>query len=336
MSLHGFLRRWASAKRIRHTTRPGMGAAPMTRQAETWTPQSHCMYPCEMKTVLQELIAQLTLERIEENLFRGQSQDLGWGVVFGGQVLGQALWAAARTVKPGRHVHSLHAYFLRPGDVSQPIVYDVDRIRDGGTFTTRRVMAIQHGHAIFSVSVSFHDAESGFGHQTTMPTAPAPESVPTEQERLRRFDETLPEPLLRRALGPRPFEHRPIHFEDDPLAPSRQAPERLVWLRATEALPDDPILHACLLAYASDHSFLTTALRPHGVSWITPGMQVASLDHSMWFHAPYRLDTWLLYAMESPAAAGARALVRGQLFTQDGQLVVSTAQEGLIRQRTIV
>lgn len=301
-----------------------------------WTPPPHCVYPRSMTTLLQELIAQLTLERIEENLFRGQSQDLGWGVVFGGQVLGQALWAAARTVKAGRHVHSLHAYFLRPGDVTHPIVYDVDRIRDGGSFTTRRVMAIQHGHAIFSVSVSFQDTEPGFGHQATMPAAAAPEDVPTEQDQLRRFDKVLPEPLLRRALGPRPFEHRPIHFEDDPVSPSRKAPERLVWVRATEALPDDPTLHACLLAYASDHSFLTTALRPHGVSWITPGMQVASLDHSMWFHAPYRLDSWLLYAMESPAAAGARALVRGQLFTRDGQLVVSTAQEGLVRQRTIV
>lgn len=284
-----------------------------------------------MNRVLQELIEQLTLERIEENLFRGQSQDLGWGVVFGGQVLGQALSAASRTVAKDRQVHSLHAYFLLPGDVAHPIVYDVDRIRDGKSFTTRRVVAIQHGRAIFSVSVSFHTAEEGFDHHAAMPDAPEPQKVLSEQEQLRPYLTALPQALQRRALGPRPFEHRPVDFEDHPIAPSPHAPNRLMWLRATEGLPDDPMLHACLLAYASDHSFLTTLLRPHGVSWLTPGMQVASLNHSMWFHAPFRLDDWLLYAVESPAAAGARALVRGQIFSTDGRLVVSTAQEGLVR-----
>jgi acyl-CoA thioesterase-2 len=283
---------------------------------------------------LDELVRLLALERIEENLFRGQSQDLGWGTVFGGQVLGQALSAAVQTVARDRYVHSLHAYFLRPGDVTKPIVYDVDRIRDGGSFTTRRVVAIQSGQAIFNLAASFHIAEDGFAHQDAMPTAPPPESLLTEQQRLAPHVARLPAKMKDRATAPRPFEMRPVEEgESDPLVFVKGPPERLVWLKAVAKLPDDPALHAYLLAYASDHAFVTTSLIPHGVSWITPGMQVASLDHVMWFHRPFRVDDWLLHAMESPSASGARGLVRGRVFTKDGVLVASTAQEGLIRKR---
>lgn len=243
-----------------------------------------------MSDVLRELVDLLALEQLERNLFRGQSQDLGWGTVFGGQVLGQALAAAARTVPPERQAHSLHAYFLRPGDVRRPIVYDVDRIRDGGSFTTRRVVAIQNGEAIFNLAASFHIEEPGFEHQDPMPDAPAPEAVPTEQERMAAHLAALPARLRERALAPRPFELRPIDGRDDPLRPTPRPPHRMVWLRTAGALPDDPALHRALLAYVSDHAFLGTALLPHGVTWLAPGMQVASLDHVMWFHRPARAD----------------------------------------------
>jgi acyl-CoA thioesterase-2 len=285
------------------------------------------------RPVLDELVELLALERIEENLFRGQSQDLGWGAVFGGQVLGQALSAAVQTVPPERHVHSLHAYFLRSGDVKKPIVYDVDRIRDGGSFTTRRVVAIQNGKAIFNLAASFQIDEPGFEHQDEMPAAPPPESLPTEQERSRAFADKLPKPLRERALAERPFEMRPVEPEDDPSHPAVKPPHRMVWLKTVARLPDDPALHRYLLAYASDHSLITTALLPHGVTWLTPGMQVASLDHVMWFHQPFRVDEWLLYAIDSPAAHGARGLARGRIFTQDRRLVATTTQEGLIRKR---
>jgi acyl-CoA thioesterase-2 len=259
-----------------------------------------------MALMLDALVKLLALEKIEENLFRGQSQDLGWGVVFGGQVLGQALSAAAQTVPPGRDVHSMHAYFLRPGDPKRPIVYDVDRIRDGKSFTTRRVVAIQAGEAIFNLAASFHVDEGGFDHQDEMPAAPPPESL-AEHPRAKEM----------------PFEMR-LADEGD---------SRLVWLRARGTLGDDPALHRYLLAYVSDHSFITTALLRHGVTVFSPGMQVASLDHVMWFHRPFRADDWLLHAMESPSARGARGLVRGRVFTRDGRLVAATAQEGLIRKR---
>ena len=283
--------------------------------------------------VLDELVALLALERIEENLFRGQSQDLGWGTVFGGQVLGQALSAATQTVPPARLVHSLHAYFLRPGDVSKPIVYDVDRIRDGGSFTTRRVVAIQSGQPIFNLAASFQTQEEGFEHQDEMPAAPAPESLPTDQERMLAYAKNLPAKLRARATADPPFEMRPVAPQDDPVHPAKRPPHRMVWLRTVRKLPDDPGLHACLLAYASDNALLTTALLPHGVTWLTPGMQVASLDHVMWFHRPLRVDGWLLYVLDSSAAHGARGSARGRIFTQDGRLVASTAQEGLIRLR---
>lgn len=284
-----------------------------------------------MSKVLDELVQLLALERIEKNLFRGQSQDLGWGQVFGGQVLGQALSAAVQTVPAERHVHSIHAYFLRRGNVSAPIVYDVDRIRDGGSFTTRRVVAIQNGEAIFNLAASFQKEEPGFEHQDAMPSVPPPESLETEQERLARYVERLPKFAKERGLVEYPFEFRVVDGNTDPIAPPARPPTRMLWLRATGKLPDDPALHAYLLAYASDYSFVTTALLPHGVTWVTPGMQVVSLDHVMWFHAPFRVDEWLLYAMDSPRARGARGLARGRIFTRDGRLVASAAQEGLMR-----
>lgn len=286
-----------------------------------------------MTAVLDELVTLLALEKIEENLFRGQSQDLGWGTVFGGQVLGQALSAAVRTVPADRQVHSLHAYFLRPGDVKRPIVYDVDRIRDGASFTTRRVVAIQGGQPIFNLAASFQIDEPGFEHQDPMPAVPPPESVPTEEERFGPYVSKLPRHLRDRATAARPFEMRAIGEEGDPFQPLTRPAQRLVWLRTAGALPDEPALHRYLLAYASDHSFLTTSLLPHGVSWLTPSMQIASLDHVMWFHQPFRVDEWLLHVMESPAAHGARGLVRGRVYTRDGKLVASSSQEGLIRRR---
>jgi acyl-CoA thioesterase-2 len=284
-----------------------------------------------MTDVLTELVDLLALERIEENLFRGQSQDLGWGTVFGGQVLGQALSAAVQTVPRERHVHSLHAYFLRPGDVRRPILYEVDRIRDGASFTTRRVVAVQGGKAIFNLATSFQKEEPGFDHQDAMPEVPPPESLRSEAERLENAKATIPAALFERASRPRPFEMRTTDPEEDPFHPKPRAPRRTVWLRATGKLPDDPALHRYLLAYASDHMFVTTALLPHGVNWLTPGMQVASLDHVMWFHRPVRVDEWLLYAMESPTAQGARGLVKGRVFTRAGVLVATAAQEGLMR-----
>lgn len=286
-----------------------------------------------MSVVLQELVKLLALERIEEHLFRGQSQDLGWGTVFGGQVLGQALSAAVQTAPADRHVHSLHSYFLRPGDVTKPIVYDVDNIRDGNSFTTRRVVAIQSGHAIFNMAASFQKEEPGFEHQDAMPAVPAPEALKTEQELAAEIVDRLPRPWRERAVAERPFEVRPVDVQDL-FKPQPTAPSQAVWLKTVARLPDNPALHHYLLAYASDHSFIGTAMRPHGVNFWTPGMQVASLDHIMWFHQPFRVDEWLLHVMDSPMAHGARGLVRGRVFTRDGRLVASTAQEGLIRQRS--
>ncbi len=285
-----------------------------------------------MSAVLEELVKLLSLEQIEENLFRGQSQDLGWGTVFGGQVLGQALSAAAQTVPAERHVHSMHAYFLRPGDVNKPVIYDVDRIRDGASFATRRVVAIQAGRAIFNLAASFQVLEPGFDHQDPMPEAPPPESLKSERELVQSAAASFPPLWRERLLGERPFEIRPVHVMD-PRNPTPKPPRRMGWLRASGPLPDNPALHNWLLAWASDHHFIGTAMLPHGVSFFTPGMQVASIDHVMWFHRPVRVDEWLLHVMESPSAHGGRGLVRGHIFTRDGVLVASTAQEGLIRQR---
>jgi acyl-CoA thioesterase II len=283
-----------------------------------------------MAAVLDELVKLLSLEPIEENLFRGQSQDLGWGTVFGGQVLGQALSAAAQTVPPERHVHSLHAYFLRPGDVKKAIVYDVDRIRDGSSFTTRRVVAIQAGRPIFNMSASFQLREPGLEHHDPMPDAPAPETLKTEQELA--VEAGWPPEFLAFATKERPFEVRPVQAIN-PLRPTARPAQRMNWLRTVGPLPESPALHSSLLAYASDHHLIGTALLPHAVSFATPGMQIASLDHVMWFHQPLRVDEWLLHVMDSPAAQGARGLARGRIYTRAGALVASTAQEGLMRMR---
>ena len=283
-----------------------------------------------MPTVLTELLDLLRLERIEENLFRGQSQDLGWGNVFGGQVLGQALSAAEQTVPDDRPVHSMHGYFLRTGDARKPIVYEVDRIRDGKSFTTRRVVAVQSGHAIFTMAASFQIREEGFDHQAEMPAAPGPDGLESEVELARRHADRIPPPLREQATSDKPIEIRPVD-RFDPLSPQPCPPQRRVWYRAIERLPDRTSVHQYLLAYASDFNLLGAAMQPHGVSWLTPGMQVASIDHAIWFHRPFRMDDWILYAIDSPSASGARGLSRGQFFTKDGLLVASTAQEGLLR-----
>lgn len=285
-----------------------------------------------MPSVLDELVSLLALEKLEENLFRGQSQDLGWGVVFGGQVLGQALTAAMRTVRDDRPVHSLHAYFLLPGDVKAPIVYDVDRIRDGLSFTTRRVVAIQHGQAIFNLAASFQKPEEGFSHQDPMPDVPAPETLPTDQERYARYGDKLPPPIKAWALAERPIDLRTVE-DDDLFDPKPSAGDRAVWMKAKHRLPDTPTIHQAMLAYASDSAFLTTAMKPHAATWWTRSMQVASLDHAVWFHRPFRCDEWLLHVMHSPTAGGSRGLVFGRVYTRDGVLVATTAQEGLMRKR---
>lgn len=294
-----------------------------------------------MRDTLGELLRVLDLERIEANIFRGESQDLGWGRVFGGQVIGQALSAAAQTVPEGRTVHSLHAYFLRPGDASAPIVYTVDCIRDGRSFTTRRVVALQGGKAIFNLAASFQIEEPGFEHQgLQMPEVPGPEGLASEQTLSERYLKRLPEAalatipprMLERARSTRPIEVRPV-IPQDPVKPAPSDPVRRVWFRANGALPEAPAIHRRLLAYASDFHLLVTSMQPHGVSWLTPGLQVASVDHAIWFHRPFRLDEWLLYDIDSPSATGARGLVRGRFFDRRGQLVATTMQEGLIRDR---
>jgi acyl-CoA thioesterase-2 len=282
-----------------------------------------------MSEVLEQLVRMLSLERLEENLFRGQSQDLGWGRVFGGQVLGQALSAAAQTVPAERAVHSFHGYFLLRGSVDRPIVYDVDRIRDGRSFTTRRVVAIQQGQAIFSMSASFQVHEDGLDHQDPMPEVPGPEGIPSQDELWRRIGDRIPL-LMRERLWP--IEIRPIE-PMDPLAPTPRTPRSAAWLRSNGSLPEDPSVHRYVLAYASDFNFLSTSMYPHGVSLMHGKMQVASIDHAMWFHRPFRMDEWLLQVVRSPSASGNRGLVAASFFTRDGQLVASSAQEGLIRKR---
>lgn len=285
-----------------------------------------------MRDVLAELVSLLTLERLEENLFRGQSQDLGWGQIFGGQVLGQALSAAEQTVPEGRGVHSLHGYFLRSGDARRPVIYEVDPIRDGKSFTTRRVVAIQGGKPIFSLSASFHVTEPGFSHQESMPPTAGPHGIPSELDMARKVADRLPESMRTRATADRPIEIRPLD-PHNPFAPKPQSPRQQLWYRTTGDLPERLSLHQYLLAYASDFQFLVTAMRPHAVSWLTPGMQVTSLDHAMYFHRPFRMDDWLLYDIESPWAGGGRGLVRGRFYDRQGNLVASCFQEGLIRDR---
>lgn len=286
----------------------------------------------QYEDALDHLLGLLKLEKIEENIFRGNSQDLGFGNVFGGQVLGQALSAASQTVTPERGVHSLHGYFLRPGDPAKPIVYEVDCIRDGKSFTTRRVVAIQKGRAIFSLSASFQVEEKGFEHQTSAPDVPGPEGLLSEMEMAMRVKEKIPVSIRDKILCVKPIEIRPVN-PINPFAPTKEKPVRYTWFKTIHKMPDDISVHKYLLAYASDFGLVATAMYPHGRTFWDPDMQVASLDHAMWFHRDFRIDEWLLYAMESPSASQARGLTHGNIFTRDGRLVASTTQEGLIRHR---
>ena len=283
-----------------------------------------------MHALTQELLDLLRLERLEDNLFRGQSRDIGTKYVFGGQVLGQALSAAQQTVAADRAVHSLHGYFLRAGDIEHPIVYDVDRARDGNTFSVRRITAIQHGQPIFVLAASFQEPEPGVEHQIGGPDVPRAEDLsetpPLPPETLAALPPKMQRWLTRRG----PFEFRPVYPRDE-LHPSKRPPYQQVWFRLEGPLPDDDNLHRALLAYASDFHLIGTTTFPHGISYLQPNVLMASLDHAMWFHRKVRIDDWLLYSCDSPTAQGARGLARGSIWTRDGVLVASTAQEGLIR-----
>ncbi len=281
---------------------------------------------------LGTLLNVLDLETFETNLFRGCSPSDGWQRVFGGQVLGQALMAALRTVEEARPIHSLHGYFLLGGDPNHPIVYDVERTRDGGSFTTRRVKAIQHGRIIFTMSASFHKDEESYVHQALMPDVPPPEGLPGVAELMGQMLDKLPETMRRYWARQHPIDLRPVdisrYLSREP-GPAFQH----IWMRANGSLADDAKIHACILAYASDFTLLDTALVPHGKLLFDPDVQLASLDHAMWFHRPFRADEWLLYTQDSPNTSGARGFCRGSVFTRDGRLIASVAQEGLIRKR---
>jgi len=283
-----------------------------------------------MNSTVSELIELLSLERLEDNLFRGQSRDIGTRYVFGGQVVGQALSAAQATMPEPRPAHSLHAYFLRAGDVEHPIVYHVDRTRDGGSFSVRRVTAIQHGKVIFFCAASFQEEENGAEHQPPMPQVPAPEDIRPADPLAPDVLATLPSKVRRWLDRAGPFEFRQVHPRNE-LEPERQPPFNHVWFRLSERVGDGAELHRALLAYASDFHLLGTTTFPHGISYYQPNVQMASLDHALWFHRPFRADEWLLYSIDSPSAQGSRGLARGQIFSRDGRLVASTAQEGMIR-----
>lgn len=285
-----------------------------------------------MGKVLKDLLQQLSLEQLESNLFRGQSQDMGLGAVFGGQVMAQAISAAKETVQRDLRVHSFHSYFLRPGKTDQAIIYDIERLRDGKSLSVRRIKAIQNGQPIFYMTASFKAKEGGFEHQDKMPDAPDPEDLISEQEMALIHSDLLPAEISELLVGEKPIEMRPVFFIN-PSDPVVEPAKRLIWLKANGKLPDDLRIHRYLLAYASDFNFLPTALQPHGVSFFSKGMQVATIDHSMWFHHDFRLDEWLLYEIESSVASDGRGLVRGNIFSRDGKLVASSIQEGLIRQR---
>ena len=282
-----------------------------------------------MHPVLDDLIGLLRLERIEDNIFRGDSRDIGSPQVFGGQVIGQALSAAQNTVE-GRVAHSLHAYFLRRGDVKSPIIYEVDRARDGGSFSNRRVVAIQHGRPILNLAASFQSPEEGLEHQFDMPEVPGPDGIKDLTEVAKDMLEYIPSKMRRFLTDKRPFEFRhvePVDFE----VPQKLPPKKHIWIRAVDVLPDNPVLHQNLLTYVSDYELLGTATLPHGLSFTRGSVIMASLDHALWFHGEVKMDEWLLYAMDSPNSSAARGLARGQFFTQDGRLVASTTQEGLMR-----
>ncbi len=286
-----------------------------------------------MEQSLQDLMGLLDLEEIEKNHYRATSPNEGWQRVYGGQVIGQALVAASRTVTEERHAHSLHGYFLRPGEMGTPILYTVDRIRDGRSFTTRRVVAIQNGKAIFAMSISFHIDEPGLSHQFDMPDVPSPDTLQDEETIRAEHAKEIPEEMRESYSSHRPIEIRPI----DPVnvfKPEKRSPRQMCWMKSRDPLPDDRRLHQCVLAYLSDWSLLDTATLPHEVSFLQSNMQVASLDHAMWFHRPFCADEWLLYVQDSPNASGARGLNRGLIYSHAGELVASAAQEGLIRVHT--
>ena len=284
-----------------------------------------------MSSAVANLLSLLDLEPLEVNLFRGRSPQSGWQRVFGGQVIGQALVAALRTVE-NRPPHSMHAYFMLPGNPKVPIIYEVDRIRDGKSFATRRVVAIQHGHAIFTTAISFHRDEPSMSHQAKMPDVPKPEDLPSEADIKARALQMMPDPVRRYFERERPIELRPVEFTRYLGVKSEEAKFH-VWIRTTGKLPDDPAIHQCVLAYASDMTLLDAALIPHGRTVFDKRIMAASLDHALWFHRPFRADDWLLYAQDSPNLWGARGFSRGLIFTRDGTLVASVAQEGLLRER---
>jgi acyl-CoA thioesterase-2 len=284
-------------------------------------------------SAIQNLLDILDLEQLEVNLFRGRAPQATWQRVFGGQVIGQALVAACRTVDVKERLpHSLHAYFLLAGDPKVPIIYDVERVRDGKSFTTRRVKAVQHGQPIFIMSVSFHRDEPGFAHQAKMPDVPAPDQLPSEAEIRERVLPMMPEPVRRYYERERPIELRPVEY-DRYLGKGIEDGRFNLWIRATGKLPDEPAIHQCVLAYASDMTLLDSALTPHGRSVFEKTIMAASLDHALWLHRPFRADDWLLYAQDSPNMGGARGFARGLIFARDGTLVASVAQEGLVRER---
>jgi len=285
-----------------------------------------------MTSAVKTLLKILDLETIEHNLFRGESPDVGWQRVFGGQVIGQALVAAQRTVDKERVVHSLHSYFMRPGDPAVPIVYEVDRIRDGRSFTTRRVVAIQHGQAIFSMSASFQIIEPGLEHFIKMPDVPHPDELPSEKQLASLYLKNAPENVRKYWQRERPIELRPIDIEHY-ISTKKLEPHQNIWFRATGQLPEEPAIQRAVLAYASDMTLLDTSLFAHGRAVFDPALQVASLDHAMWFHRPVNMQDWHLYTQDSPNSSGARGFTRGSIYTTSGKLVASVAQEGLIRER---
>jgi acyl-CoA thioesterase II len=288
----------------------------------------------QIMSAVEELIETLDLEQLEVNLFRGRSPQSRWQRVFGGQVIGQALVAACRTVEDvtARPPHPLHAYFMLGGDPKVPIIYEVDRIRDGRSFTTRRVVAIQHGHAIFTMAVSYHLIEESLSHQAKMPDVAMPEALPNEAQLKERIWPLMPEPVRRYYERERPIELRPVEMGRY-LGEKNPDGRFNVWIRATGKLPDSPAIHQCVLAYASDMMLLDAALIPHGKSVFSEDIMAASLDHALWFHRPFRADEWLLYAQDSPSLSDSRGFSRGLIFTRDGTLIASVAQEGLLRQR---
>ncbi|WP_162046051.1 acyl-CoA thioesterase II [Vibrio taketomensis] len=283
-----------------------------------------------MSKPLEELLDLLQLEKLEEGLFRGQSENLGLPQVYGGQVIGQALSAARYTVDPERTVHSFHSYFLYPGDPEKPIIYDVENLRDGRSFSTRRVKAIQNGRPIFYLTASYHGDAPGFEHQNSMPTIPGPENYASESELASKIAQFLPEKIQKIFCGEKPIEMRPVTVIN-PLKPEKAEPKQYLWIKANGEMPDNQLIHQYILAYASDWGFLTTALHPHGVSLFTPKLQVATIDHSIWFHRPFKMDEWLLYVIESPTASNTRGLVRGEIYNRQGDLVATAVQEGVMR-----